>query len=126
MSPEANESPPPTRSRISSPARGVAWYSRPSWWHTALQSLTVAVRALRSVVATAAKFGKAATARSIMRRKFSGSSPERFSSTPSTSNPSAAVKSSSLPSITSTSGASWRLTSCARFWPPIDFQSDGR
>ena len=39
MSPEAKESPPPTRSRISRPGRGTERYRPPSAQHTALQSL---------------------------------------------------------------------------------------
>ena len=49
-----------------------------------------------------------------------------FSSTPSTLNPSEAVKSSSFPIITSTCLAISRLTSWAFFNPPIVFQSEGR
>ena len=63
---------------------------------------------------------------SIMRPNCEGSRAERSSPGPGTAKPSAAVKSSSLPSITSTNGARSRFTSWARFWPPIDFQSDAR
>ena len=58
--------------------------------------------------------------------KFAGSSFEMCSSRPGTVNPSAAVKSSSLPIITSTSEAIRRLTSTARFAPPCDFHSEAR
>ena len=59
-------------------------------------------------------------------RKFAGSSLEMCSSISGTWNPRAAVKSSSLPIITSTSDAMRRLTATARSMPPCDFQSDAR
>ena len=90
------------------------------------QSLRVAVFAARSVVATTLKFGYAFTAVSIIFLKAATSIVQRCSSAPSTSKPRQAVKSSSLPIITSTYRAISRLTSCARFWPPMVFQSDGR
>ena len=90
------------------------------------QSFSVAVVALRSVVATTLKFGYAATAVSIIGVNVAGSSSLRCSSTPSISKPSAAEKSSSLPSMTSTYGASRRFTSRALAWPPIDFHSESR
>ncbi len=90
------------------------------------QSFRVAVVAWRSVVATTLKFGNEPTAFSIIFLKEDGSRREADRSSPSTSKPRAAVKSSSLPSITSTRGASSRFTSRARFWPPIVFQSEAR
>jgi len=93
---------PPTRSRISSPGRGVASTKPASRDHAiALQSLIVALRTARSVVAMTWKFGNSTEARSIIERNDAVSSPLRLSSLPSTSRPRQAVKSSSLPIITS-------------------------
>ena len=90
------------------------------------QSLTEAVLALRRVVATAWKLGYILTTSAIIFLKFAGSSFEMCSSRPGTSKPSAAVKSSSLPIMTSTSEAILRFTSTARAVPPCDFHNDGR
>ncbi len=58
MRPEANESPPPTRSKISSESRCVA-RTRPDVGDHAIapQSLTVAERTVLNVVAMTLKFG---------------------------------------------------------------------
>jgi phosphotransferase system enzyme I (PtsI) len=64
--------------------------------------------------------------RVIIRPKPAGSSDDRSGSSPSTSKPSAAPKSSSLPSITSTYRAISLFTSMALVVPPISCQSDGR
>ena len=69
---------------------------------TAPQSLRVAERTSRSVVATTFRFGNCAVASSIIASKADGSRPVRRSSTPATSSPRHAVKSSSLPISTST------------------------
>ena len=114
--PEAKLSPPPTRSRISRSGRGVA-STKPDSRDQAIapQSLTVAVRTLRSVVATTWKFGNSSAARVDHRaERRRRRARVRSASVPSTSKPRQAVKSSSLPIITSTCWASRRLTSRAR------------
>ena len=85
----------------------------------------VAVFALRSVVAATLKFGNCFTAVWIIFLKLAGSMAEMCSSRPSTSKPRQAVKSSSLPIITSTYLAMLRLIFCAPSLPPWLFQSDG-
>ncbi len=80
---------------------------------------------MRSVVATTLK-GYSATTFSIIFLKAWASMFEICSSMPGTSKPKAAEKSSSLPSITSTTGARLRFTSCARFFPPTAFHNDSR
>ena len=65
------------------------------------QSLMVADFTPRIVVPITLRFGYASATRSTMALKLSSGSTVRFSSTPSISKPSAAVKSSSLPIITS-------------------------
>jgi len=90
------------------------------------QSLTVAVRTARSVVPTTAMFGYDAATCSIIALKPSVLSSVRSGSTPGTSKPRPAVKSSSLPIITSTSGASAELTSWARASPPMSCHRLGR
>src|SRR5260221_6222026 len=73
------------------------------------QSLTLAVLALRRVVAATLKLGNCFTAVAIIFLKFAGSMAEICSSRPSTSKPRQAVKSSSLPIMTSTYCAMWRV-----------------
>ena len=91
------------------------------------QSLIVAVLALRSVVAATLKFGNAFTAGSIIFLKLAGLDAWRCARrAPSTSKPRQAVKSSSLPIITSTYLAISRLTSCAPSLPPWLFHSEAR
>ena len=80
----------------------------------------------RRVVAVALKLGKAFTASPIICLNFSTSISEMFSSIPSTSKPRQAVKSSSLPIITSTCLAIARFTSCALACPPMAFHKEGR
>ena len=90
------------------------------------QSLTVAVRTRRRVVAITWKPGYSARTRSIIALNESTGRVDRLASVPSTSNPRLAVKSSSLPIMTSTRPASSRLTSRALARPPFDLHSDGR
>jgi hypothetical protein len=87
--------------------------------------LRVAVRARRSVVATTDQPGYARVATSSI-AWYDATSRWPKPSPASTSNPSEAVKSSSLPIITSTCRASARLTSRARACPPMPFHSDSR
>ena len=124
--PEAKLSPPPTRSSISRSFRNSASWKPPFAQQIAPQSFIDAVLTVRSVVATSLKFGYTLTASLIIFLKLATSSEERFSSRPSTEKPSAAVKSSSLPIITSTSLARERFTSIAFFWPPMDFHNEER
>lgn len=65
----------------------------------------------RKVVATIASAGSSASTAVIMLRNPAASRVVRSGSTPGTSNPSAAAKSSSFPSSTSTSAISRRFTS---------------
>jgi len=90
------------------------------------QSFFVAVMTRRSVVAATLKFGYSFTAVSIMALKASVSILERLWSAPLTSKPREAVKSSSLPIMTSTYLAISLLTSWAFLSPPMDFQREGR
>ena len=90
------------------------------------QSLMLAERTVRIVVAMVLKFGYAAAAFSIIAANLSTARAERSSPVPSTSKPRLAVKSSSFPIITSTYLAISRFTSCAFLSPPMDFQSEGR
>ena len=77
-------------------------WNLPSCQQMALQSFLVAVITRRSVVAATLKFGNCFTASPIMSLKACVSIWEMLWSTPLTSNPSEAVKSSSLPIMTST------------------------
>ena len=90
------------------------------------QPLTDAERDVRSVVATALMFGNAATTSSIIVRNAAVGSDLKLASTFSSSKPSAAEKSSSLPNSTSTNGISDRLTLRACTLPPTDRQSESR
>src|SRR5665647_2992292 len=83
---------------ISSRWRWVAW-TTPVDGDQAIapQSLMLAERTVRIVVAMTWKFGYAAAAVAIIAANLSVSRAESSSSTPSTSNPRLAVKSSSLP-----------------------------
>ena len=92
----------------------------------ALQSFFVAVITRRSVVAATLKFGNCFTASAIMSLKAWVSMLEMLWSTPLTSKPREAVKSSSLPIITSTYLAISRFTSWAFLRPPMVFQREGR
>ena len=87
---------------ISRPGRWVASTNRPSAQAIAPQSLTVAVRTVRRVVATTLKLSYSLVAASIIRWKLATSSWDSEASVSGTSKPSEAVKSSSLPIITST------------------------
>jgi len=70
--------------------------------------------------------GNSVVTSAIIALKLSVSIALSESSVPGTEKPSDAVKSSSLPIITSTYCASRRLTSCARGWPPNSFHKLGR
>jgi hypothetical protein len=105
----------------------VASANAPAAQATAPQSFTVALRTPRSVVATTLKLGYSWTAVSIIDLKLPASSePPPWMSVSGTSKPRQAVKSSSLPIITSTRPARRRLTSRARSWPPTAFHRLGR
>src|SRR5512138_1331554 len=90
------------------------------------QPLIDAERDVRSVVATALMLGKAATTLVIIARNAAVGSDLKFASTSSSSKPSAAEKSSSLPNNTSTNGISDRLTLRACTLPPTERQSESR
>ena len=68
MNPEANESPPPTRSTISTSRWATSW-NWPWCQQMAPQPLTLAERAVRRVVAMVVMLGNAATTSPIIFRK---------------------------------------------------------
>ncbi|HZR51978.1 MAG TPA: hypothetical protein VFB06_20995 [Streptosporangiaceae bacterium] len=88
--------------------------------------MTVALRTVRKVVATTLSVGYRAATSPIIVRKLAESSSPRSDPVPGTSHPRQAVKSSSFPSMTSTSGASRRFTSCAAACPPAACHRLGR
>ena len=73
-----------------------------------------------------ARFGNCAVACSIIASNAAGSRPVRFSSTPATSRPRQAVKSSSLPISTSTLRGELAVHGARSFEPPSAFQRLGR
>ena len=86
----------------------------------------MAVRALRRVVATTLKLGNAATAFSIMRAKFCGVEGREVLVDALHLEAERGGEVLLVAEHDVHEGASSRFTSCARFWPPMDFQSEGR
>ena len=124
MNPDANPSPPPTRSTTSSSTVG-AWEVWPSTQATALQLWRFVEWTSRSVVATALTRGCLATTLSIMPTKALGSSLD-LAATSGPGIPSPFCRSSSLPMRTSTCATICSTTSTATFWPPHRFHSFSR
>ena len=123
--PEANESPPPTRSMMSISRCGTykissrRWPSRPMhcgkrfgrcarWWPPASD-----YRTKQRPHAASSRNWQPATHRNLLSR-------------PSSLIPSMAEKSSSLPKRTSSFFTNSRFTSCAFVFPPMDFQRESR
>ena len=113
------------RSKISSPPNEGPTTNPSRVLQTPLQSLTVAVCASRSDVATSASRGWSSSTRAmqLLVRAVEVGMDSPYAAD---REPSAAEKSSSLPNSTSTCSTSDRFVSAAASGPPSAFQSDGR